>query len=812
MTYPRPPHQSSHLPAPAFRLALHFGSGILLGAYSGLETHVWGCLSLALCLAAAVGLWRGGPRGVFLSLLGGLLLISAGAFRYSIDSPPPVRLPDPSSPRNVRLSGEVCSPPEEKWGNTTFTLISDSCSLGARSFPLRLRIAVTLRRMRAERSARRIAYGMNVLLQGLISAPPVERNPGEFSPRRYFESHGISGVLSVEDPAGVLVRDTSGGCPFLKRCVFPVRSALLRRVGEILPGVEGEFLKDLLLGERSGIPGETREAFIDAGVAHVLAVSGYRVLVLSALLAGMLNLLRVPRSVFPFLAAPSLLFYMALVLAQPPVVRGTVMALVLMLGRAMGRRTSPQNSLGVAALLLLLEDTRQLFDTGFQLSFGAVVSLQAFMPGMQSFLAAPSRSGLVSAARIRIIRSVAVSLIVSLGTLPILAACFGRVSLVGLVTNIVVVPATGLAMMLGALSLAGGALGGLIGAAYGALDCLLLRATIRFSEFAASIPLASIGTGNFTLIEAIAWYSLLGCIFWRGNRRVMARCIVLLLAALNALLLRSFSRGPEHAGGLLRLSVIDVGQGDAILVEFPRGETLLVDAGPLSRGADAGKRIVVPFLRRRGIRELDLLVITHPDADHAGGAASVIRAFPVRRLIETAFEAGTGVEGSYHAAARERGTRFEQAWRGENLEAEKCARLYVLWPPRHQGAPWRRGSSNNSSVVLRLVYGEVSFLLTGDAERDPEAAMVRSFGGFLRSTVLKVAHHGSESGTSQEFIDLVRPSLALISVGVRNRFGHPSRTILDRLRTSGTPVRRTDRQGAILLATDGKRVEEVVWK
>jgi competence protein ComEC len=746
-------------------------------------------------------------------MIAGSLILSCGALKFAIDAPAPPPLPEPPFEKTVLVTGTVATPPEEGKGRITFALLTDSCYAGGRGTSLHIRVSVTVRRPKGEPSVCPLAYGMTLLVRGSISAPPAERNPGEFSLRRYYETMGIAGVLTVEGFAGIVIRDSSGGAWFMRTCVYPVRASILRRAGEILPGQEGEFLKDLLLGERSGISGETKEAFIDAGVAHVLAVSGYRVLVVAGMLMTALTLFRVPPRIGPFIAAPALLFYMVLALGHPPVVRGTVMALVFILGGLVQRRTSSRNALGVAALLVLGSDSRQLFDAGFQLSFGAVLAILYFMPPLRGPIAGPERRGFIVRTFGWIARSILLSVIVSLGTLPITAACFGRVSLVGVVTNIAVVPATGAGMILGTLALGGGLVSPVLGASYAAADGVLLDWTIRFSEFAASLPFASLETSRFGLWEAIPWYGAIGlAAHWR-NRRMAARFLILLLAGLNALV---FLRpDPGTSRGFLRVSMIDVGQGDAIFVEFPGGETLLVDTGPLTLAGDAGKRTIAPFLKRKGIGAIDILVITHPDADHCGGAASIIRSFPVRRVIESDAGGSTAVYASYHAAARARGSPLSLVRRGETISAAECARVYVLWPGSTRAASHgssRGVTSNNESIVFKLVYGGVSFLFTGDAERDSETALISSFGSFLGSTVLKVAHHGSDSGTSQEFLDVVRPAVALVSVGLHNRFRHPSPALLGRLDGAGARVLRTDREGAVILETDGRAVQEIPWR
>ena len=807
------PQEHALLPAPAFRLALFFAAGIFIGAHARFPPHAWVYLCAALWLLTIASAGSAVCHRAPLSIIAGLLILSCGALKFAIDAPAPPSLPDPPFEKTVLVTGTVATPPEEGKGRLAFVILSDSCYAGGRGTSLHIRIAVTVRRPKMEPGVRPVAYGMTLMLRGSISAPPAERNPGEFSLRRYYESMGIAAVLSVDGFGGIVIRDSTGGAWFLRTCVYPVRASILRRVGEILPGEEGEFLKDLLLGERSGISGETKEAFIDAGVAHVLAVSGYRVLVVAGMLMAGLTLFRVPRRICPFIAAPALLFYMALALAHPPVVRGTIMALVFILGGLVQRRTSSRNALGVAGLLILALDSRQLFDTGFQLSFGAVLAILCFMPSPRGLIAGPGDRGHILRSFRWILRSILLSVIVSLGTLPVTAACFGRVSLVGVLTNIAVVPATGAGMILGTLALGADLVLPVLGASYAAAGGLLLHWTIRFSEFSASLPFASLETSRFGLWEAIPWYGAIGlATHWR-DRRMAARFLALFLAGLNTLVF--LPAGPDPSRGVLRVSMIDVGQGDAILVEFPGGETLLVDTGPLTLTGDAGKKIVAPFLRRKGIGSLDMLLITHPDADHCGGAASIIRSFPVRRVIESDAGGQTAVYASYHAAALARGSPLSLACRGERLGALECARVYVLWPgPRRTAAAQssRRASSNNASIVFKLVYGHVSFLFTGDAERDSETGLIRSFGSFLGSTVLKVAHHGSDSGTSQEFLDAVRPAVALVSVGLHNRFGHPSPSLLGRLGAAGARVLRTDREGAIVLATDGRSVREIPWR
>lgn len=254
----------------------------------------------------------------------------------------------------------------------------------------------------------------------------------------------------------------------------------------------------------------------------------------------------------------------------------------------------------------------------------------------------------------------------------------------------------------------------------------------------------------------------------------------------------------------LRITFLDVGQGDATVIRTPSGRTLLVDAGRADLERSRGRTVVLPFLRRQGIHALDAVVLTHWDQDHAGGADAVLSGIRSFRLILSPMsrrhEPPTATERrTLLIAKRTRATVWRMA-RGQTLRSGDGVTIAVLNPPRN--ALYRNSRDNNGSLVLRVSFGRRSFLLTGDAEEEAETNMLRA-GLALRSDVLKVGHHGSASGTSARWLEVVRPTHAVISVGRRNPFGHPSRDVLDRMRRRQIRIWRTDQQGTITMTTDG---------
>jgi competence protein ComEC len=652
---------------------------------------------------------------------------------------------------------------------------------------------------------------MVVAVKGLLSRPPAEKNPGEFSLRQHYEANGIAMIMQAYGNDRVAVLDSSSGWWLLRDVVFPVRRYVLHFIDSTIPGEDGAFLKGILIGERSGMTQETREAFTNSGVAHVLAVSGSNVAVVAAAVFFFLGFFRLPRWVHLPATGLGLILYMLLAANQPPVVRATVMALVFLLGRTIEAKSNPYNAIGIAALIILAYDTLQVFDVGFQLSFTAVLSILYFYPKVNSWI------GLLGLHRgfLWMLRACALSLVATLGTLPLTAIYFSRVSVVGTLANVVVVPAVGFSTLLGIVSIVASLASGWVGGVYAGLNQVLLHWTILIAKAAGGLSFSYVDTHRFTLIDALPFYVALTFLFHIDVKPVARKLLILLLVTLNVAVVVPPPAAYAASSGKLRISFIDVGQGDAVFVEFPDGGTMLVDAGPRSLRYDAGERIVSPFLKRRGISRLGLVVASHPHADHIGGMSSVLRHFTVAKMVDSGQPVSSEMYEDYLAHIRAEGCSFEPARGGSIVKDFAGVRLYVLSPHTADAGHDTVNTTvnlNNASVVFKLQYGGISCILPGDSEREVELQMLDLYGDFLRSTILKVGHHGSLTSSTQEFLNAVRPEHAVVSVGTNNKFRHPSPEVIRRLHGMNVEVSRTDEVGAVIFETDGFTLSRLDWR
>jgi len=764
---------------PLLFLSLAFAAGCLLGDDVG---RTGGFLLVALA-AAALALSLTSSRLVFPGLAAAAVALGAagaGLEAAAWRAAPLGRRMDARASESdpLRVRGRAVAPVPSD--GASHPLVLEVEAVGSRE-PLeptagRARVLVG-----GEAPREDIAEGDPVELTAVMGPPAEARSPGAFDPQAWARREGYQAVGYCKSP--LLVRVLGPCASSRPRCAASAarewaRERLRRHVRDGPP--EG-LVRAMVLGDRSTLDEATSESFRRAGTYHVLALSGAQVALVAGLLVGAGRRASIAPLPLAALVAGALVAYATLVGADVPVTRAAVTAIVIVLGKGFDLDADLANLLGLAALVLLAAHPGAVADVGFQLSFGATLAIVLLAPGLLAAVP-PLPWGLGPL--------IVGSLAAQAALQPFLAFHFHRLSPAALALNLAAVPLSGAVLLLGAAVLPVSLVSSWGADRVGDLAYLAADVLLRTCDGFGLAQAVDIRTPNPSLLVLVPWALSL---------RALARgrlALGLLLSVTVAGLL-AVGPGPQ-ADGRLAIAFLDVGQGDAIVLRSPSGRFLAVDAGLGREGFDQGERIVAPFLWWQRARRLDGFLLSHAHPDHAGGAPFLMGAFDPARAWEGPAPRDDAGYREYEEGVRSEGvTRVGvargAAWSWDGVELE------VWGPPGPSRAP--RRTRNDDSVVLVARFGEVCAVFTGDIESAAEGAS-----SWPSCPILKVPHHGSKTSTSPDLLRAVRPRIAVISAGIRNRFGHPHPDVLARLRQAGVTVLRTDRDGTLQIFTDGRRI------
>ena len=633
--------------------------------------------------------------------------------------------------------------------------------------------------------------GAPVRVYSRAGAPP-EARPVTVE-GRWFRSERPDGSVAVYLSASSV--EELGAHPDMVPWTDRVRSSIRGRAALALErrlGAQAGVASALVLAERDGIPRELWDAFARSGSAHLLSISGFHVGVIAALLGGLIALAGRPPRTRAAAMATGVWAYVLLIGAPTSATRAAWMTTAFVLGRLRQTPARALGALGLSMLMLALLRPSVVAGAGFQLTVAGTAGILVMTRWIMRHW--PDHRG-----RAWIASPVAAGLGASVFTAPVLAYHFGQIPLLSLPSSLVLtplvaaaVPGVILTIVMDMLHIPGAAIAG-------AGSEGLLHVVTSVAAALGDLPgtVAQVTPREAALLTAGALLPLLLATGAQWRTRPAVRAAVSALSAFAALWAGQATLSLAGRGAL-HIVAIDVGQGDAIALRTPRGRWLLVDAGPRGfGGSDAGLTRVVPYLHGQGARRLEAVILSHPDEDHAGGLAAVLRNVRTGAVLGPGFSGGQsghmlGAEEARRADIPWRRAVAGDAWTLDGVDFEVLSPA-PGGPSTHSPA---RPDPNAWSVVLRVTYGEFSALLTGDADAAIEDRLLDQG----RVTALKVGHHGSRTSTSEAFVRATSPGYALISVGARNRYGHPDPAVLARLERAGTRIYRTDLHGTVTLA------------
>ncbi len=808
-------------PRPALYFLIPYLLGIIAGRWTSIP-FLWLWLLILLSFIGSV-VTRNRRRYLSYALLH-LAVFAGGMLRLETVSHSSIPAHFYDAP--VSFSGTTAYQPErgEEWDACyavgELQLLSDPAQQVKAKFLIRFQELVPL------------GYGKHITLTGVLREPQGKRNPGGFDYRAYLARQGIVGII---DAKGLLrVGEQGGFLPLqwiealrinTERVINRVYMASETETHPLEPSLHAELLEGILLGKRSDIPTETLDIFRNSGTFHVLAVSGLHVGLVAMFCYFGFSIFRFPQKVLCLLTIIAVLIYACLTGFRPSVFRASLMAILFLVATLIDRDADYFNLLAFAALVLLLLNPLQLWDIGFQLSFVAVTAIVYFVPKMEKPLrrlwevaeGSPTDPDVPILTKLRnkavkwLVLSYLVTLAAQIGTGPLIAYYFYRAYPLGIIVGPLAVGLVSLIVAVGMLSVCVGfiwlPLAKLLALLNHAIISLFLALIGIFGQAWGIVKLTPPSFGIFILYIAVC----LSIIHWRFVRRQFR---VASLIGLSVIAIWIWDTAFQERGRLLEVVTLDVGQGDAALVRFPDNRTMLIDGGIQHTyydekrqrrvNYDVGKRIIEPYLDWRGIRKLDMVVLTHPDLDHGGGLGYILKNFEVSRILGISdMQLDSRTHQRLFTIAKADDIPYAFPYAGQ-IELTHTATLNLLHPIDATSTDLFDDDKNDDSLVIKLSYGEIDVLFTGDIGKNAEARLIAS-GQDLRSEILKVPHHGSRTSSSAPFLDAVQPLGAIFSLGRNNRYQLPHTDVVERYEARDCLQWRTDESAAITLRTDGTR-------
>jgi competence protein ComEC len=806
-------------------------AGLMAGR--GLEFSIresaWPTAALAVLWFAA---WRLRSAFWLRSLAGGLAVFLGGILLAAVHEPGPAPHIDASSRELLLVEGCVVEP----------TVFSDDRGHFTLELETHARARVTL--PVEDDMPPRLEYGQRVEIEARLREPRNYQNPGSFDNVAYLARREVHWTAYMPRGAQLTVLPDRCGSRWLA-WVYRLRTTILNRIEQLYPDdrYTSAMLEAILIGETTRVERNWTENFRRTGSYHALVISGVHVSVLAGTLLFLLRRLPMSRTFALFITVLVAWVYAMVAGFSPPVMRAAGAFSLFLAARFFHRRTRVLNLLAAVAVVYLAYDPQQLLEASFQLSFLAVAALGALaaplIEGSTGPVAAamrhianvnidPHMEGRVAQWRVEVrlaaetlalwtrlplrwaqgllagsIRAtlflwevLTVSAVIQIGLALPLILYFHRLSLTGLSSNLVIVPAMDILVPVGFLAVFTQWHWPAVVARF------LLAASAKVAEWHTHYEFQG------RLVDppwwaAAAFVAALLAVAILATHRFWRWPAIAVTLALFGLLLRQ-PWAPAIKPGSLELTAIDVGQGDSLFLAFPQGATMLVDGGGTltygkarSSNFDTGEDVVSPYLWSRGVRRLDVVIATHAHQDHIGGLPAILNSFRPRELWT-----GANPSADLITLAHSLGVKVVELYQQPPFSFSG-ANIEILAPTPDYAAA---SVGNNDSLAFSISFGRRTFLLTGDLERRVEEELLAEQ-KVAHADVLKVGHHGSRTSSTEEFIDAISPRVALISAGFENSFGHPHPTVVERLRSRQIAILRTDRAGRSTVITDGRSLD-----
>lgn len=698
--------------------------------------------------------------------------------------------------KQILIEGTVSSFPEESPDKITFTVKSNNLIYGKGKYNIGSKIKISIK---PDITLPEINYADKIKIKGKLSIPQGADSPGGFDYKEYLAHYGISGIVHSSGKGCIKITGKDKKNPVLFAS-YIIRKKIFNTTSTLLPEPESSLLLGVILGQRFTLPEKLEEAFISTGTLHVLAASGLNVGVLILFCLWIGNLFKLNRKISSAISIPVIIIYTFCAGSSPSIVRASVMGIFALTALILDKEKELTHSIFLSALVILLFNPLWLFDVSFQLSYISVLGIFYLTPTLDKKISILPRF-------IRL--PLAVSLSAQIALYPVIAYYFYRISIISIIANIVIVPIVEFLLPCGLLMNLASIPFKFLGFPIAVINWFLSFLTIKAVYFFDKFPLASIWIGKPALFSIFIYFAILAVLYFlneTSGHKISKPILCLAAMGLIAVYFLTLIL-PQP----LKVTFLNVKDGDSILIQLPTRQNILIDTGygksKYGYSKDAAEKYILPYLHFCGINKINLLIITHPHSDHIGGLHTILKNIKVEKIAATSLKSNSlTYKGAFEYIIKNK-IRVAFIHSGQTIKLNKNLSIIFLHPPEEL-LKNTDNDLNNNSIVTMLTYKDAVFLFTGDIEKEAEDYMAkRSL--IPKCTVLKIAHQGSKTSSLKKFLAKAKPAYAVISVSSDNKFSHPSKETLRKLKKINSKIYITSIDGTVIFKTNGKKLKIV---
>lgn len=668
----------------------------------------------------------------------------------------------------VQIIGTIISNPIEKEYNLQYILKVEDINNDSSFKDTKILIKI-------KKKNSKLKYGDKIKINTQIKEPEIQRNEGGFNYKQYLKTKKIYAIADVNKIN--LMKENNVN--FIDKFTNVISRSISKRTSELLKEDEASILTAMLIGNKDSLNENIKEDFRKSSLSHILAISGMHVSYIIMGITFIINKTKVNKKISKIITILFLIFFIILTGKTPSVQRACIMSIYMILGNLLYKKTNILSSISISMIFILLENPYSILDIGLQLSYAGTLGIVIIYPILNKY----KSSKIIKIKLIdRIIDIMLVTLSANIVLFPIILFHFNTISTTFLLSNLLVSPIIGIIIFLGFFTIIISYTFPFMIAIFSNALQFTLTILLKIANLIGNIPFSKIYLPTPKIYMIIIYYLTLFIILKYKkiiDKKIIKKIIAILLVfsiLINIVILKI----PKN----LEIYFIDVGQGDSTLIITPNKKKILIDGGGASENStyDVGKNILLPYLLDKQIINIDYIIFSHFDSDHSQGLAYTMQELKVNNvIIGKQFEMSKNYE-EFIKIVKDKKIKLYTVTAGQKINIEKDLYFDILWPDSTNVIS--DNVLNNNSLVCKLEYKNFSMLFTGDIEEKAERAMLEKYKNDLRilkTTILKVAHHGSKTSSSKEFLKAIKPKIALIGVGKDNKFGHPNDGVLERL-------------------------------